>query len=70
MRAYKFLDQKWGLKDIVDKRVKVSTFTDMNDPFELIGSRWADINVEDAISGGAKAYGVMCLSRNCNDPLL
>jgi hypothetical protein len=36
----------------------------------LIGSRWADINVEDAISGGAKAYGVMCLSRNCNDPLL
>jgi Protein of unknown function (DUF2971) len=71
MRAYKFLDEKYGLKDITERRVKVSTFADMNDPFELIGSRWSHIGAEDAlIAHSTSEYGAMCLSKNCTDPLL
>ena len=71
MRAYKFLDEKYGLKDITERRVKVSTFADMNDPFELIGSRWSHAGAEEAITvHSAAEYGAMCLSKNCTDPLL
>ena len=71
MRAYKFLDEKYALKDLTERRVKVSTFADMNDPFELIGSRWSHVGAEEAINAHSAAeYGAMCLSKNCTDPLL
>jgi hypothetical protein len=71
MRAYKFLDQKYGLKDLTERRVKVSTFADMNDPFELIGSQWSHGGVEDGMNAhNTSEYGVMCLSKNCTNPLL
>ncbi len=37
--ADKFLDKKYSLEDISERQVKVSTFADMNGPFELIGSQ-------------------------------
>jgi hypothetical protein len=71
MRAYKFLEEKFGLRDIAEKQVKASKFADMNDPFELIGVQWSDSAAEDAlVSHNASEYGVMCLSKNCSDPLL
>ena len=71
MRVYKFLDEHWGLEDIAERHVKVSTFADMNDPFELIGSRWADSSAEGGfIADFNEKLGAMCLSRNCTDPLL
>jgi len=71
MRAYKYLDQKWGLEDITEFHVKVSQFADMNDPFELIGSRWSDSNVEDLLAAHCESeYSAMCLSRDCTNPLL
>jgi hypothetical protein len=70
-RAYKFLDEKYGLKDIAGRRVKVSTFADMNDPFELLGSQWADSSADGVFTENTQEkYGAMCLSRNCTDPLL
>jgi hypothetical protein len=70
IRTYKFLDERWGLEDIAERHVKVSTFADMNDPFELIGSQW-DSSVDGAYNEDAIAkYGAMCLSRNYADPLL
>jgi hypothetical protein len=70
MRAYKFLDEKWGLEDIAERRVKVSTFADMNDPFELLGRRSENSGADDAFIAHASGLGAMCLSRNCTDPLL
>jgi hypothetical protein len=71
MRAYKFLDARYGKKDIVERRVKVSTFADMNDPFELIGVRWRHSGVEQMLTTQHNSgHGVTCLSRNCADPLL
>jgi hypothetical protein len=48
MKVYKFLDSKFGLKSITERRLKISRFDDLNDPFELIpynlknrNQRWA-----------------------------
>jgi hypothetical protein len=46
MRVYKFLSAKWALRDITEHRIKLSEFKDMNDPFELSGSRWSDPQVD------------------------
>ncbi|HKE27279.1 MAG TPA: DUF2971 domain-containing protein [Bryobacteraceae bacterium] len=68
---YKFLDEEYGLKDITERRVNVSTFADMNDPFELIASRRSLGGAEDALTAhDISEYGAMCMSRNCNNPFL
>lgn len=36
MRAYKFLDAHFGLRSLTEKRLKISTLRDLNDPFELL----------------------------------
>lgn len=36
MRAYKFLNEKYGLKSLEERRLKQSRISDLNDPFELI----------------------------------
>jgi len=33
MRAYKFLNEKWGLAALNEKRLKLSRIFDLNDPF-------------------------------------
>jgi hypothetical protein len=36
MRVYKFLSGHFGLKSLYERRLKISTLEDLNDPFELI----------------------------------
>jgi hypothetical protein len=35
MRAYKFLDARFGLKSLYERRLKQSRLHELNDPFEL-----------------------------------
>ena len=35
MRAYKFLNAEFGLESLKEKRLKISTIHELNDPFEL-----------------------------------
>ena len=37
MRVYKFLNAKWGLKALEDRRLKIARISDLNDPFALFG---------------------------------
>jgi len=39
MRLYKFLSADFALWDLTEKKIKISEFHDMNDPFELRGIR-------------------------------
>ena len=39
MRVYHLLPRKWALCDLKHRRLKVATFDDLNDPFELRGVR-------------------------------
>lgn len=74
MRVYHLLAARWALDDLRRKRVKVSLFADLNDPFELLGVELADAGArrtfnkwrEEAIG----RYGVLCFSKDWKSPLL
>jgi hypothetical protein len=86
VRLYKFLESKWALTTIADRQLKISTFTDMNDPFELAGVKFTRSNckivppeyqshVEDLFRNGVlpsirKQVGAVCLSRSWRNPVL
>jgi hypothetical protein len=74
MRAYKFLDEKFGLKTLAEKRLKISRLDDLNDPFELIpfdirnrANRFALKRVRAQL---ARNRGMLCFSGNWRDPVL
>jgi hypothetical protein len=74
LRVYKFLCARFGLKSLAEKRLKISTLEDLNDPFELIPydlsdqeSRWA---LRATRAQMAKSAGMLCFSANWRNPVL
>jgi hypothetical protein len=65
MRVYKFLDAKFGMKSLAEKRLKISTVDDLNDPFELLPFGMADKTIRMALKNArttwAATYGMLCL---------
>ncbi len=43
--AYKFLPTEFALQDLIRHEIKISTFSDMNDPFELLGGLSVDVEL-------------------------
>ena len=37
VRVYHFANREYGLDDIRQRRLKIATINDLNDPFELLG---------------------------------
>lgn len=74
MRAYHILPVKWGLKAIRDKRIKISRFADLNDPFELFGANLRNKSERVAFrrwkSEINELYGLLCFSESWSSPLL
>jgi hypothetical protein len=74
MRAYKFLDAHFGLKCLYEKRLKISTINDLNDPFELIPFNLADKNLRRALQKTrdhlAARRGLLCFSAEWGDPVI
>jgi hypothetical protein len=74
MRVYKFLSAHFGLKSLKEKRLKISTLDDLNDPFELIPynlsnhkQRWALRATRDHLTHDS---GMLCFSATWRDPVL
>ncbi len=74
MRVYKFLNAKWGVKALEDRRLKIARISDLNDPFELLGTnlsnrelRTAFVEMKYAL---AKNRGLLCFSKRWRNPLL
>jgi len=74
MRAYKFLDERFGLKSLSERRLKISTLADLNDPFELLPYEMTDRNrrvtlmkTRDELS---RNRGVLCFSASWRDPVV
>jgi len=74
MRVYKFLDAKYGLKSLREKKLKISTLDDLNDPFELSAyemtvkkkrKEWRNARKE-----WGRQRGVMCFSASWRDPVI
>ncbi|MGB8062265.1 MAG: DUF2971 domain-containing protein [Candidatus Sulfotelmatobacter sp.] len=74
MRAYKFLNQQYGLKSINERRLRRTRINELNDPFELRPydltnpkNRWAFLATRDAL---AQRFGLLCFSADWFDPLI
>ena len=74
MRAYKFLDEKFGIKSLQEKRLKISVLDDLNDPFELLPYEMTDKNKRSALNATRKQMasnrGLLCFSATWKDPVL
>ena len=64
MRVYKFLCANYALQNLARKRLKISEFTDMNDPYELSGVELSDPDIERVLISHLQTIGVLCFSRN------
>lgn len=70
-RLYHFVDLRFGLDDIYRKRVKLSSFDNLNDPFELLGVKLPDEALaRHLINDFRRNNGLLCLSKAWSNPLL
>lgn len=74
MRAYKFFKEEIGLKVLRERRLKISTIEDLNDPFELTPFDLSDRSQRRALQRArieiGKRSGVLCFSDDWHDPVL
>lgn len=74
IRVYKFLDELFGLKTLKEKRLKISTLDDLNDPFELLPFALADRSHRSALNEARKEWGrkqgILCFSADWRDPVI
>jgi hypothetical protein len=72
MRVYHFLSREFGMKDLRERRLKIATFEDVNDPFELLPiCAGADERrrFQNARADMAKLIGLLCFSRDWSSPV-
>jgi hypothetical protein len=74
MRVYKFLCAKFGMKSLREKRLKISTVNDLNDPFELFAYEQTNKakrkGFRDARQTWAASRGLICFSADWKDPVI
>jgi hypothetical protein len=73
-RAYHLCEARYALENLSKSRLKVSTFRDSNDPFELSAFYSRDAGerelLRDFIEVVSAKYGVLCFSEDWLDPVL
>ena len=74
MRVYHLLPRKWALCDLKHRRLKVATFDDLNDPFELRGVRLENPADRQRFNRWRKCtaakLGLLCFSKSWRNPVL
>lgn len=74
MRVYKFLNVEFGMKNLREKRLKISTLDDLNDPFELLPyemrKRSLRRNFRSLARKFARICGILCFSSDWKDPVI
>jgi hypothetical protein len=74
MLVYKFLTAEFGLKSLREKRLKLSTLDDLNDPFELLPYDMTDRKNRGIVREAAKVWGskhgMLCMSADWRDPVI
>jgi hypothetical protein len=73
-RVYHFIPEEHGLDDLRRRRIKISRFADLNDPFECFAAALPTRRHRTAMNGFSRdidsIWGVLCFSRNWHNPLL
>ena len=74
MRIYHFLNAKYGLQAIKQRRLKASVMNDLNDPFDMRGTDLSDkefrVALLSAIDSMSETRGLHCFSKNWSNPVL
>jgi hypothetical protein len=73
-RIYKFMSAQYGIGNLENRRLKLSTIDDLNDPFDLASLDTTDPAVEKALEAVITRFrgktGLLCFSRNWDNLLL
>ena len=73
MRAYHFLNSKYGLENIRNRRMKISRLQDLNDPFELLSIELSDERLRKRLGEFKERMsydrGILCFSRSSANPV-
>lgn len=73
MRVFHFVNSEYGLENLRKRRLKVATFHELNDPFELAGVSLGDEKLRHAFGVMkdqlAPKHGLLCFSRNWHNPV-
>jgi len=73
-RVYKFTNAQFGISNLRDHRLKLSTLDDLNDPFDLASLDTTDHRIEHSLEKLVihfrQKVGLLCFSRNWDNLLL
>ena len=74
-RVYKFTSVEYGISNLQNKRLKLSTIDDLNDPFDLCALDTTDPVISNALDAvlapfREKTTAILCFSRNWDNLLL
>jgi hypothetical protein len=74
LRLYYMTSAEFGISNIALGRIKVSRFSDLNDPFELMAIKSEDVQISETTSKFKDEYdehaGLLCFSANWTSPVL
>jgi Protein of unknown function (DUF2971) len=70
MRTYKYLPIQYGIDNLLKRRIKISRWEEMNDPFELRGASTDSAYSQLVTYELCRTGGVLCFSKSESDPLL
>ena len=66
MKLYHYMDEVFGLKNLSNRRIKASTFDNLNDPFELLGIETSTPYIRASLNrmklGVSREFGILCFS--------
>ncbi|MEL4016960.1 DUF2971 domain-containing protein [Dryocola clanedunensis] len=74
MRVYYFTSSEYAISNLALKRIKISRYQDLNDPFELLSADLTDQRVRRELRKVKKKIeeqqGIICFSKTWHNPLL
>jgi hypothetical protein len=68
-RLYKSMAAQYAISSLHNRRLKISTIDDLNDPFDLLSIDTTDPGVDRAVKPHVR-YGLLCFSRNWDNLLM
>lgn len=73
MRIFQFVNERYGIENIRNRRLKISTIMELNDPFELHGielsGRSFRRDFQKAVENFSQKYGILCFSQKYSNPV-
>lgn len=75
VRVYKFLSATYGMKSLYERRLKISQWDELNDPFEMLPFKTTGPGTREALRGTMEELvrserGVLCFSDNWRNPTI